>query len=193
MDKKTFIHILKKGSNKLENRNLLVSTCLKTPSLMLVLLNNMSDIDDEGSSFSARIFELACKERLEIILPFLDVFCALLSRIKFDGVVRPCAKICELLQIAYFVKGTPKFKAALSENYLETIVEAAFDWMITDKPVAIQAYSMQTLYLLGTKYYWIHTELAQIIEKQIPFGSTGYKNRGRKVLRAIETNTPLKL
>ena len=65
--------------------------------------------------------------------------------------------------------------------------------MILNKSIAIQAHSMYALYLLGIKYNWIHPELALIIEKDIPNGSTGYKNRGRKVLKAIETNTRLKL
>jgi len=82
---------------------------------------------------------------------------------------------------------------SLQNEHLEKIIEAGFIWMITDQKIAVQAYTMQTLFLLGTKFDWIHNELAIIIEKNIPTGSTGYKNRGRKVLRAIETSTNLKL
>ena len=36
-------------------------------------------------------------------------------------------------------------------------------------------------------------ELVQVIEKNIPTGSVGLVNRGRKVIRAIQTQTKLKL
>jgi len=193
MDKQLFTEVLEKGSNKLEHRSFLVKSCLKNPTLVAILLDFMSTIDDENSTFSARILELSCKENLELVLPFLDEFCALLSKVKFDGAIRPCAKICELLMITYFLRNNIYYRNSVTDIHLEKIIEAGFDWMITDKSIAIQAYTMQTLYLLGTKYDWIHSELALIIEKDIPTGSTGYKNRGRKVLRAIETETPLKL
>ncbi len=193
MNKNTFIEILEKGSKKLEYRDLLINSCHKNPSLITVLLDNMSVVDDENSTFSARIFEITCKEHLEIVLPFLDIFCNLLGIVKLDGTIRPCSKICELLMISYFLRNNLYYRNLITDAHLEKIIEAGFDWMITDKPIAIQAYTMQTLYLLGTKYDWIHPELALIIEKEIPNGSTGYKNRGRKVLKAIETKTPLKL
>jgi hypothetical protein len=193
MDKKLFIKILEKGSNKLGHRSLLVNSCLKNPTWVVILLGFMNTIDDENSTFSARILELSCRENLELILPFLNEFCTLLSKVKFDGTVRPCAKICELLMITYFLRNNIYYRNSITNVHLEKIIEAGFDWMITDKSIAIQAYTMQTLYLLGTKYGWIHSELALIIEKDIPTGSTGYKNRGRKVLKAIETETPLKL
>jgi hypothetical protein len=193
MDKEAFIKILKGGSNKLEYRNLLVSSCVENPLWLSILLKNMKRIDDENSNFSARIFELTCKEKLEIVLPFLDEFCNLLGKVKLDGVVRPCSKICELLMVSYFLKHNIYHRNLITDSHLKKIIEAGFDWMITDKAVAIQAYTMQTLYLLGIKYDWIHPELALTIEKNIPTGSTGYKNRGRKVLKAIETKTPLKL
>ncbi len=193
MDKQLFIEILEKGSNKLEHRNLLVSSCLKNPTWATILLDFMNTIDDENSTFPARILELSCKENLELVLPFLDEFCALLSKVKFDGTVRPCAKICELLMITFFLRNNIYYRNSITDIHLEKIIETGFDWMITDKSIAIQAYTMQTLYLLGTKYDWIHSELALIIEKNIPNGSTGYKNRGRKILKAIEPKTKLKL
>ena len=193
MDKDSFIAILNAGVNKLTHRDELVNACIKNPSWITILLTKMNAVDDQNSTFSARIFELSCKENFVIIIPFLDAFCSLLSKVKLDGTVRPCAKICELLMLEYFVKRTPIFVDALSEKHFEKIIEAGFDWMITNKATAIQAYTMQTLFLLGTKYDWIHTELVLLIEQHIPTGSTAYKNRGRKVLKAIATNNKLKL
>jgi len=193
MDKVTFIKILEEGSHKLEYRDVLVKACLENTSWISILLNNMRSIHDENSNFSARTFELVCKKNLAVIIPHLDTFFELLPIVILDGVTRPCSKICELLMIEYFSKCNDQFLNSITTIHQEKIIEAGFDWMITNKPIAIQAYTMQTLYLLGTKYDWIHKELALLIEKDIPTGSTGYKNRGRKVLKAIETNTRLKL
>ena len=157
------------------------------------LLINMKSVDNENSNFSARILELSCKENLDIIIPYLDQFCELLNTVKLNGVVRVCSKIGELLMIEYFIKNNHKFINSLQNEHLEKIIETGFIWMITDQQIAIQAYTMQTLFLLGIKYDWIHDELAIILEKNIPTGSTGYKNRGRKILKAIETNTTIKL
>ncbi len=193
MDKEIFIKTLHKGINKLENRNLLVNSCIKNPSYIATLLDNMNSVDDKNSTFSARIFELTCKRDLKIIIPHLDFFCKLINKVNLEGSIRPCAKICELLMLKYFTKTNIFYSNMILEKHLEKIIEAGFDWMIGHQKTAVKAYTMQTLYLLGTKYNWIHTELALIIEKDIPTGTTGYVNRGRKVLKAIETKSRLKL
>jgi len=193
MDKTTFLKILESDTQKLKYRDILVNACLKNTSWASFLLNNMKSVDNENSNFSARILELSCKENIEIIIPYLDFFCELLNKVKLNGVIRVCSKICELLMIEYFIKNNHKIKNSLQNEHLEKIIEAGFIWMITDQQIAVQAYTMQALYLLGTKYGWIHNDLAIIIERNIPTSSTGYKNRGRKVLKAIETDTYLKL
>ena len=193
MDKQNFLDILALDSQKLKYREILVNACLQNTSWASLLLTNMKSVDNENSNFSARILELSCKENLDIIIPYLDQFCELLNKVKLNGVVRVCSKICELLMIEYFIKNNHKFINSLQNEHLEKIIEAGFIWMITDQQIAIQAYTMQTLFLLGIKYDWIHDELATVLEKNIPTGSTGYKNRGRKILKSIETNTTLKL
>ena len=193
MNKTTFLKIIESDTQKLKYRDILVNACLKNTSWALFLLTNMKSVDDENSNFSARILELSCKENIEIIIPYLDYFCELLNKVKLNGVIRVCSKICELLMIEYFIINNHKIMNSLQNEHLEKINEAGFIWMITDQQIAVQAYTMQTLYLLGTKYDWIHNDLSIIIERNIPTGSTGYKNRGRKVLKAIETRTNLKL
>jgi len=193
MDKTTFIKIIESDTQKLKYRDILVNACLKNTSWASFLLTDMKSVNNDNSYVSARILELSCKENIDIILPYLDFFCELLKKVKLNGVIRVCSKICELLMIEYFIKNNHKIMNSLQNEHLEKIIEAGFIWMITDQPIAVQAYTMQTLYLLGTKYDWIHNDLAMIIERNIPTGSTGYKNRGRKVLKAIETDTYLKL
>lgn len=193
MNKAKFLEILNNYSNKLEYRNPLVNSCISNPLWVRILLENMALIDEKQSTYSARIFELVCKKKLDIISPFLDEFIKLLPKVKLEGSIRPCAKVCELLIIRFFKENNIYYKSIFSENQLKKIVETCFDWMITDKSIAIQVYTMQTLFLLGNKFDWIHNELSLIIEKNIPTASTGYKNRGRKVLKAIKTKSKLEL
>jgi len=193
MYKTTFLKIIASETQKLKYRDILVNACLKNTSWASFLLTTMKNVDHENSNVSARILELSCKENIEIIIPYLDFFCELLNKVKLNGVIRVCSKICELLMIEYFMKNNHKIINSMQNEHLEKIIEAGFIWMITDQQIAVQAYTMQTLYFLGKKYDWIHDELAIILEKNIPTGSTGYQNRGRKVLKAIETGTHLKL
>ena len=193
MDKTKFIEILNNDCIQFENREKLLNAVILNQDWIEILLENMSDFHNKKSNISARTLELAIKSNSKLILPYLDVFCELLPKIKLEGVIRSSAKIIELLTVEYFIKFTPIYTKNLKNKQLKIFTEACFDWMILNKSIAIQAHSMYALYLLGIKYNWIHPELALIIEKDIPNGSTGYKNRGRKELKAIETNTRLKL
>ena len=189
MNQITFTSILENDKDRLKYRNKLVLATLKNPQYVEILLTSMEVIGGENSTFSSRTLELACKEKLGLIIPYLDKFSELLPKVKQGAVIRACAKICEILIINYF----NNFPEVLKEKHLEKIIEAGFDWMISDQKTAVKAYTMQTLYLLGTKYDWIHPDLVINIEKDIPTATIGYVNRGRKIIKAIETKTRLKL
>lgn len=193
MDKERFNKLIVEGGYRWEHRDLLVSASLANNELIIELLENIARVDAKDSVYSARILELSVKKNLDVVLPNLEQFCGLLRHIKRDGSLRACAKIIELLCIAYFVKYKPTVIAHLDDKILETFTEVGFDWMITDKAIAIQAHAMYSLYLLGHKFDWIHDELVLVINQHLPDGSIGYKNRGRKVIRAIQTGTLLKL
>ncbi len=193
MNQSKFITILENDKDRLKYRDKLVIATLNNPKWVEILLTNMEAIEGEHSTFSARILELACKDKLGIVVPYIDKFCELLPRVKQGAIIRACAKICELLIPGYYTKYNIGYLSVLKENHLEKIVEAGFDWMITEQKTAVKVYTMQTLYLLGTKYKWIHSELVSIIEKDMPTATIGYVNRGRKIIKAIKTNTKLKL
>lgn len=193
MNQKTFVSLLTNATHKLTNREKLIDAAINNPEYVPLLLTNMEAIEDDISTFSARTLELACKEKLGIITPYLDQFCNIILKIKQPAVIRASAKICELLVLGYFTKDNTGVQSVLKENHLEKIIEAGFDWMITNQKTAVKAYTMHTLYILGTKYQWIHPELVLNIEKDIPKATIGYVNRGRKVIKAIETKTKLKL
>ncbi len=193
MDKTQFIKILAGDSRDYSNRPILTNAVLEHRDWVSILLENMSYVQDENSNFSARILELVCKKDLSIVLPYLDVFSNLISKLKLDGSCRASAKIIEMLVVQYFIKINSNYVNSLSIEFLEKFTERCFDWMIADRAIAIQAHSMYALYLLGLKFDWIHPELILHIERNLPNGSTGYQNRGRKVIKAISTKKLLKL
>lgn len=65
------------------------------------------------------------------------------------------------------------------------MTECCFNWLITEQKVACQVPAMTCLALLGMESNWIHEELKQILIKNIPNKSAGYKARARKVLKEI--------
>ena len=193
MDKARFIETLQSDSRDYNDRKLLVNAVLQRNEWVEILLEDMKEVDNKQSNLSIRILELACKVDLLIILPYLDEFCILLPTIKFDGVTRSSAKLIELLMIHYFIKKDPTYIYELNNLHLEQFAESCFDWMIADRAIAIQAHAMYSLYLLGTKFSWIHPELKDNLLRKLPITSSmGYQNRGEKIIDAI-LNTSEKL
>src|SRR5690606_36233903 len=131
---------------------------------------------------AARAIEILALKELIVIFPHLDEVIEIAKDAKFDGVIRPLAKIFEVVIIAHH-KHTLEFP--LSEVQKEKITNICFDWMITDQKIASQAHAMQTLYLLGKEFAWIHPELKEILERNFFHGSAGYKARARKIINKI--------
>ena len=127
------------------------------PELVTPLLDILFDVDDKISCRAAWVFEFMCKEKLEAIIPFLDVFTKSMSKVHLDPAVRPVAKVCEYLIKAHYSK--------------------------TDN--ATKAYAMNSLFLLGSEYDWIHPELAIILERDFQMQSSGFKARARQILKKI--------
>jgi len=190
MDRLKFIDILQNNSRDYTLRKSLVNAVLQRKDWVEILLNDIKQFDNKQSNLSVRILELACKVDLTLLLPYIDEFCLLLPNIKLDGVTRSSAKLIELLMVRYFIKKDPMYIASLNNLHLEQFTESCFDWMISDRAIAIQAHSMYSLYLIGTKYDWIHIELKENINRKLPTSvSVGYQNRGKKIINAISSSS----
>jgi len=155
-------------------------------SLIPKLIEILMQVYDKVSPRAAWVLEFACKDNLEIIIPYLDVFTQNMHRVKKEQAVRPVAKICEYLANAYFSKTENKVKESLTPTHKERIIEVAFEYMIGDYKVAPKAYSMTTLYLFGKEFDWIHPELAIILERDFHKESAAFKARARHVLKKIK-------
>jgi hypothetical protein len=172
---------------KRENRQRVANIVLENQDLFKELITITFDVDNKVSIKAAWILEWICTHHhLEWILPHLEEFTSKIETIKFDSAIRPCAKICEHLAIAYYSKNDHKVKHKLTISQIDTIVATGFDWLITPQKIAVRAYTMTFLYLFGLEKEWIHPELKYLIATKIIHESKGCKARGKHILELIE-------
>ena len=168
-----------------ENRKRYAHLVINNPELLPQVLDILFRVDDKHSARAAWLIEFVAREDLHAILPHLDRLLSEMHRVHLDPAVRPMAKICEYLIEAYY-KGDETIKAALTPQLKDHIIENCFDWMINDEKIAPKAYSMNTLFLLGKDYDWIHPELVMILERDFQMQSSGFKARARHIIKKIK-------
>ncbi len=169
-----------------EKRLLYANLVLDNPDLIPKLLEILFMVDDKISARAAWVFEFMCGENLEAATPYLDMFTENIHKVYLDSAVRPVAKVCEYLVKAYYSKEDNTIKTTLQPKHQEKIIEACFDWMINDEKIAPKAYAMNTLYLLGQDYDWIHPELVLILERDYHIQSSGFKARAKHILKKLK-------
>ncbi len=159
---------------------------IDNPDLVPILLDILFMVNDKISPRAAWVFEFMCGKDIEAVIPYLDSFTSSIHKVHLDSAVRPVAKVCEYLITAYYAKTENRIQSTLSPIHREKIIEACFDWMINDEKIAPKAYAMNTLYLLGREYDWIHPELVMILERDYQMQSSGFKARARRILKQIK-------
>lgn len=122
-----------------------------------------------------------CGKKLEKIIPHLNLLTENIAKIHFDSAVRPVAKVCEYLIKEYYSKNNNTIKTALTESHKEKINESCFDWMINDVKSAPKAYVINSLFLLGRAYDWIHPKLAILLKHDFQMQSSAFKARARHI------------
>lgn len=171
---------------KRENRQRVANIVCERKELFGPLVEITFNVTDKTSIKAAWILEWVCTHNdLHLIIPHLDIFTEGLKHLTFDSAIRPCAKICEHIATAYY-KNDSDFRHALSNDHIQRIIEAGFDWLITDQKIAVRAYTMTFLYLFGGDHDWIHPELEHLIRTKIIHESKGCKARGRYILELID-------
>lgn len=168
-----------------EKRLYYANLVIDNPELITPLLEILFQVDDKISCRAAWVFEFMCSQKIEMIIPHIDLFTKNISKVHLDPAVRPIAKVCELICNAYYGKEDSKIKQAITPIHKETLIETCFDWMINDEKVAAKAYSMNSLYLLGREYDWVHPELAIILQRDFHMQSAAFKARARHILKKI--------
>lgn len=184
------ISILENIENpKRVNRQTAANIVLDRPELLEYVVKITFDVDDKLSIKAAWILEWICSHHgIVYITPYLDSFTANLKNLHFDSAIRPCAKICEHIAVQYTSKKDNEIKMCLSQHHIDVLVEIGFDWLITEQKIAVRAYTMNMLYLLGLHRNWVHKELEHLIRSKIIHESKGCKARGQKILALLKEN-----
>ena len=169
-----------------ENRIYYANAVIGNPELLTTVLEILFDINNKLSCKAGWLLEFVAREDLNALIPVLDDFTENMHKVHFDSAVRPVAKLCEYLALAYYDKDDNPIKAHLKPIHRERIIALCFDYLITDQKIAAQAYSMTVLFLFGKDYDWINPELIQILERNYSSGSAGYKVRASKVLNRLK-------
>lgn len=188
MSKEYLIEELNNIENaKRDNRQRVANIVSEKIDLIAPLVEITFWTEDKLSIRADWVLEWICTHNdLNLILPYLDDFSKNIKKLQFDSAIRPCAKICEHLAVAFTNGKENLVEQYLKSNHIDRIIETGFDWLITPQKIAVRAYTMNSLYLFGLSKDWIHPELAHIIRTKIIHESKGCKARGRYVLDAIE-------
>ena len=169
-----------------EKRLYYANLVIANPDLIPKLLDILFKVDDKISPRAAWVFEFMCDQKLDAVIPYLDRFTEHIGKVHLNSAVRPVAKVCEYLIVAYYAKMDNRIKSELLPRHRKRIIEACFDWMINDEKIAPKAYAMNSLFLLGHDYDWIHPELVMILECDYQMQSSGFKARARHILKKIK-------
>ncbi|MEJ2163302.1 MAG: adenylosuccinate lyase [Robiginitalea sp.] len=158
---------------------------LEHPGMFPLLLEIALEEDPPLGSRACWVLEFVFRETPELLYPYMNSFVHRLKGARPESSIRPLAKICELILMAYYHKGKEKRSAPLTSLHKEIMTAACFDWLISSEKVAPKAYSMQSLYLLGKDIPWIHGELRALLEQSYASGSPAYQARARLVLKKM--------
>ena len=169
-----------------EKRAYYAQLVLEQPELFPFALEILFMVDDERSNRAGWLCEFVCKQNLSILFPYLDLFTEKMGTVYQDSALRPVAKITEYLALSYYKEKNTLTRKALLPHHKERLVETGFDWMITEQKVAVKAYTMTSLFWLGTEIDWVHPELKRIMEDGYHEGSAAFKARTRHMTKAIE-------
>lgn len=168
------------------NRLSVANLVLENDELFPYLIDITLEYNNKTAIKGAWVLEFVCHKKLEWLTLYLDTFCLNLNKIKYGSALRPVAKICELLAINYNSKKSLFIHNKLLKKYIDLIIENAFDWLISNHKVAVKVYAMETLYLFGKNYDWVHEELRLLISQNITKESSAYKARGKNILNRLK-------
>ena len=141
-----------------------------------------SDSSDQAlSTKAAYILEMMAIKNLEAVADQLTELACHLPKFKSDSIQRA------LLHIMNLWLSKPKTISELDENIIEGLTEHCFDKLI-QKPeaaVAVQAHAMSCLSHLSHNNSWIKEPLADILIKNMPHQSPGYRARARHIIKEL--------
>ena len=158
---------------------------IQNPELFPILLELIFENKTNIAIKSCWVLELVCMEKIDPIIPHLNYFTTNLNKPNHESMLRPLSKVCYFIINEYRSSNYNEIKKNLTSKNKIQIIEANFDWLIDKHKIATQVFAMDTLYLLGSEFNWIHRELKLILEQNIISGSAGYQVRAKRILKNL--------
>ncbi len=159
---------------------------LNHPETFPFLLEIVFESSSKLSIKAAWVLELVCSENINLLIPHLNYYTKNLTKITDESALRPLSKVCFFITNTYFSKTGNQINKRLTNKNIDQIIENNFDWLIGNHKISIQVFAMDTLYLLGKKYDWIHQELKLVLEKNTSSRSAGYQAHAKKILKKLK-------
>jgi hypothetical protein len=137
------------------------------------------DIENENHVKAFWSLEFVCEKKLKLFVPYIDLFCEVLPKLKVDSAIRPATKICMFLAKSNHRKNG----ISLTQEQEHNLIEALIDRLIQDEKVAAKVYAMKALFVFGKKYDWVQEELKTIISQDYSNHSAAYQAATRNLLK----------
>ncbi len=121
---------------------------------------------------AAWVLSMCCDRNPELIIPYLNELVLNLKKEIPVAVKRNTVRILQQVDIP-------------EELYGET-VDICFNLLNdSNEPIAVKVFSMTVLFNIIQFIPELKNELRICIEDQMPYGSAGFKSRGKKILRSL--------
>lgn len=181
----TFYKNIQQSSAHRSSRDFISNIVIKNPELLSDLMELLLNTKDKNHHKACWVSELIFEKHIDLLSPYLDIFCQTLSAYSNESALRSISKIC-LFSANFHTKKLKSKQKFLTENHLELMTEACFDWLISDKKVATKAYAMRALFQFGKLQEWVYPELKVILEQQYSSGSAGFQFASKEILGKIK-------
>jgi hypothetical protein len=169
-----FLDHLKCSTAHRLSREYVCNLVFNQPDLLNVIFEYGCEIKLNDYHKSWWVMELIFEEKPSWLLPIINEFCLVCSKITSDSALRSVTKIC------LFISKSNLFN--LNESQKNQVYQCLFDCLIETKKAANAAYSMYALYEFGKKDVWIHEELQLILSKGFDNQTPAYRAATKKTL-----------
>ncbi len=75
--------------------------------------------------------------------------------------------------------------APLPENLIGELFDICVEFYLSDLPTAVKIFSMQVMYNISRMEPELKPELIDLIESRLEYGTAGYINRGKRLLKTL--------
>ncbi|WP_293890091.1 hypothetical protein [Flavobacterium sp.] len=170
----TFFNRISKSNASTNSRNGIRDFVIENPDYMKDLVAFATDLTNKNQYKAVWIIEMLVETHAEMLIPFVDVICATISKYKHESAIRGMSRT------AFFLSTSKSIH--LTETQQEKLIEICLDWLIGNAKIAPKVYAMYTLSHYTKQHDWVKEELQNIINKDFAKQSAGYKAAAREVL-----------